>query len=106
MQEDYPHKVGDHFVFTRSLEPGDRCERHSHKGRVETCHILSGVGTFEVERTRIKKSVGESISFRKNISHTIQNHEDTLLEWLEVSVILDHRIDMATDSHMEEVDVN
>ncbi|MCO4782611.1 MAG: cupin domain-containing protein [Candidatus Cloacimonetes bacterium] len=102
MSSEYPHSVGEYTVLTKSLEPFQTIERHFHKGRVETCHIISGVGTFTVEKTRIKKGVGDSITFRKNITHMIQNNENEALEWLEVSVVLDHRIAMSSDSHEEQ----
>lgn len=102
MQEKYPHKVGEYFILTKNLEPGEVVQKHYHKGRVETCHILKGVGTFVVEETRIKKSIGESITIKKSVPHTIKNNGDITLKWLEVSVILDHRIEMSLDSHTKE----
>ena len=102
MQQEDPHSVGEYSVLTKSLSPSKVLQRHLHKGRVETCHILSGVGTFIVENTRIKKCVGESITFKKNVAHTIKNNGDEALEWLEVSVVLDHRIAMDSDHQTEE----
>ena len=108
MEKSYPHKVGEYKVLQKSLASQEKVDLHYHKGRVENCHILSGEGTFIVERTKIKKKVGESIQIRKNIKHSIINEGLEPLEWLEVSIVLDHRVEMEMDEHkeVENVDQN
>ncbi|PCJ19799.1 MAG: hypothetical protein COB02_06300 [Candidatus Cloacimonadota bacterium] len=102
MNKKYPHKIGEYRLSHESLASGESIAFHYHKGRAENCHILSGEATFIIEQTKIKKKVGESISIKKNINHSIRNDDLVSLEWLEVSIVLDHRIEMDSDSYKED----